>query len=98
MAPVATICARCGQPIVPAGPTLPPTKRRILDAVQRHPGINAERLRDLVWQDDPGGGPECRHTLYVHVNQLNRRLAPAGIAVRAARGGSAGYRIVSVRS
>jgi hypothetical protein len=98
MAVAATICTRCGQPVVPTELALPWTKRRILDAVQRHPGINAERLRDLVWQDDPGGGPECRHALYVHVNQLNRQLASAGIAVRAARSGSAGYRIVSVRS
>ena len=98
MAPAAPICARCGQPVIPAGLALPPTKRRILDAVQQSPGINAEQLRDLVWQDDPNGGPECRHALYAHVNQLNRRLAPFGVAVRASPGGSAGYRIVSVRS
>jgi len=91
MAPAATICPHCGQPVVSTGLTLPPTKRRILDAVRQRPGVDAERLRTLVWQDDPNGGPECRHTLYVHINQLNCRLAVLGIAVR---GGSAGYRIV----
>lgn len=97
MTVVAATCPRCGQPMIPVGLTLPRTKRRILNAVQRRPAITAEELRDLVWQDDPTGGPECRHALYVHINQLNLRLAPFGIAVRAPRGGSDGYRIVSAQ-
>jgi hypothetical protein len=76
---------------------LPPIKRRILDAVRHHPGIDAERLRGVIWADDPNGGPECRHALYVHINQLNKRIAPLGIVVRAAKGGSTGYRVQSVK-
>jgi hypothetical protein len=96
MATAATICPRCGQPTVPAGLTLSPTQRRILSAVQRRPGIGAAHLRDLVWQADPGGGPENRHCLYAHIYELNRRLAAFGVAVRAYPGGSAGYRIVNL--
>src|SRR5215207_7416317 len=83
--PTAT-CPRCGQPIVPEGLSLPPIKRRILDAVQRCPGISAEQLRDVVWATDRNGGPEDRKVLHVHVHQLNRRLAPYGVMVRAPKG------------
>jgi hypothetical protein len=70
---------------------LPPIKQRILDAVRRRPGISSEMLREQVWWDDPAGGPENRKCLHVHVNQLNRQLAPFGIAVRGSRSG--GYRV-----
>ena len=60
---------------------LPPVKRRIDDLVCRHPGIAAERLRELVWIDDPAGGPEDPKVLYVHVSQLNQQLAPYGIEI-----------------
>jgi DNA-binding response OmpR family regulator len=75
--------------------TLPRTKRAILNIVQRRPGISAEELRNLVWADDPAGGPEDRKTIHVHVSQLNKRLAVFGIAVR---GGTGGYRIVPAAS
>lgn len=83
-------CACCGQPTIPPV-ILPPTKRRILDVVRRRPGIDSENLRALVWADDPDGGPESWQCLYVHVHQLNRLLAPHGIAVRGSRSG--GYRM-----
>jgi hypothetical protein len=46
-------CPCCGQPVVPETLPLPPVKRRILEAVRRHPGISAEGLRAGVWADDP---------------------------------------------
>src|SRR5262245_18455467 len=61
------ICQACSQPIVPPVPDLPPIKRRILEIVRRRPGISAEELRSLVW-DDPSSGPECRHTIFVHIS------------------------------
>ena len=86
------VCPRCGQPIVPPVPDLTPLKRRILDTVQRLPGISAEELRGIVW-DDPSGGPECRHTIFVLISQLNRALALHGLTMRSEGGG---YRIRSV--
>jgi hypothetical protein len=85
------ICPTCQQVIPPEGLRLPPIKRRIYDAVQRHPDINAEELRCLVWADDPNGGPEDRKVLHVHVSQLNHLLAPHGVMVRSQGGG---YRIL----
>jgi hypothetical protein len=106
IAPTATVCVRtrvmksrvcvcptCGQPCVPNELELTPTQRRILGAVQRHPGISSEELRGLVWADDPNGGPENPKTIHVHVHLLNDRLAAHGFVVRGS--GSDGYRIVS---
>jgi hypothetical protein len=89
----AKTCPTCGQVIAPKGLHLPPTKERILEAVQHRPGITAEQLRSVVWGHDPNGGPECPHTLYVHIFQLNKLLAPLGFIVRAPKGAGAGYRI-----
>jgi hypothetical protein len=89
-------CPHCGQILVPDDLALPPVKRRILDAVQRRPGIAAEDLRALVWAEDPNGGPENRKVLHVHIYQLNKRLAPLGFVVRAPFGAGAGYRIRGV--
>jgi len=83
------ICLACGQPIVPPVPGLTPLKQRILDAVKRRPGITAEELCATVW-DDPSGGPECRHTIFVHISQLNRSLAELGLTMRSEGGG---YRV-----
>jgi hypothetical protein len=91
--PRATPCPHCGAPIIPAGLRLPPTKARIFEAVRHRPGIAAEDLRAIVWAHDPNGGPECRHTIYAHIAQLNKLLAAYGIAVRAPKGAGAGYRI-----
>ena len=78
-------------------PRLPRVKRRILNAVRRCPGIDAERLRGVVWADDLDGGPENLKTIHVHVYQLNRLLAPHGIIVRAPFGAGAGYRVLRVK-
>lgn len=86
------ICSCCGQIIPPKGLRLPRIKRAIYDAVQKRPGISAEALRSLIW-DGPDGGPECRHTIFVHVAQLNNLLRPHGLCVRSEGGG---YRFRSV--
>jgi len=61
------VCEACGQPIVIPSelPLLTPIQQRIFDLVKRRPGITAEGLRNFVWQNDPNGGPECRHTIFV---------------------------------
>jgi hypothetical protein len=61
---------------------LPRVKRKIYDAVSRYPGITAERLCALVW-DDPSGGPESgRKAVHVHVHGLNKLIARYGVEVR----------------
>jgi hypothetical protein len=93
MAQIPNICSTCGQPIPPTGLRLPKIKARIYELVKRRPGITAQELRDLVWAHDIDGGPECRHTIFVHVAQLNDLLRSHGIRVRSEGGG---YRIRTV--
>jgi hypothetical protein len=83
-------CPGCGRPLPNDGLVLPRVKRRILDLIHHHPGISAERLRDLIWCADPNGGPD-RKTIHVHIHQLNQTLAPFGIEVRGHV--SNGYRV-----
>jgi hypothetical protein len=45
------------------------TERRIYRALQERPR-SAAQLREIVWAN---GGP-CRHTIYVHIGNLNKRL------------------------
>jgi len=78
--------------MVPPVSDLPSIKRRILEIVRRRPGISAAELRSLVW-DDPSSGPERRHTIFVHISQLNRAFALHGLMMRSEGGG---YRIRSV--
>jgi hypothetical protein len=86
-----TCCPGCGRPVPRDDLDLPRIKRRIYDAVSRHPGISAEHLRRLIWADDPNGGPENFKLIHVHVHQLNRRLRPYGIEVRGSVSG--GYHL-----
>jgi hypothetical protein len=91
-----TCCPGCGRPLPRDNLGLPHIKRRIYELVSRHPGISAEHLCELVWADDPSGGPESgRKAIHVHVNQLNRRLAVFGIAVRGSL--TAGYQLRVLR-
>ena len=87
------ICEACGQPVLVRSelPPLTPIQQAIFDIVRKHPGVSAEQLRGLVWQHDPNGGPECRHTIFVHVSLLNKRLAPLGVTIRSQGGG---YQII----
>ena len=87
-------CPCCGQQLIPLDLVLPPTKKCIFDAVRRHPGIDAEALRGLVWAADPDGGPEDRKVLHVHIHQLNQLLRLRGIRVRGSH--SDGYRVVNI--
>ena len=88
-------CPTCGQPVVSNDLILPPIKARIFELVRQRPGIDAETLRTLVWEDDPAGGPEDRKGLHVHVHQLNDLLRVHRIQVRGSRSG--GYRVQPLR-
>lgn len=79
-------CPTCKRPLPPDGLQLSPIKRRILDLVARSGEIPANVLHTALWGSDPNGGPEMK-TLHEHIWQLNRLLAPHGLAVSAGRGG-----------
>lgn len=66
-------------------PQLTHTQQRIYDLVQRRPRTGRE-LHALIWWMHPQDAPP--HTVIkAHVWQLNRKLKPYGLEVRAPRGG-----------
>jgi hypothetical protein len=87
-------CVTCGQPIIPEdGMRLSQTQQRIFDAVRRGGEISPRDLADIVWADDPNGGPDNPCALKAHVFYLNQKLAALGLVVRAGKGAGAVYQI-----
>jgi len=78
-------CPCCGQPI-PPDIHLSPIQRRIYELVKRFPGISRTDLTSRVYADDPTGGPDSDNVISVHAYQINRRLKPHGLILRAVRG------------
>jgi hypothetical protein len=60
------------------------TERRIYFALSQRP-CTAEELREIVWAHDPNGGPESRNAIFVHLGNLNKRLAAVDQLVRIER-------------
>lgn len=58
-----------------------PTEQLIFDAVQERPR-RREELWQLIWGDDPDGGPLTPNALWMHISNLNKKLAPHAQAVR----------------
>jgi hypothetical protein len=53
-------------------------QKAIYDVVSKFAeGIETDRLRDILYRDDPNGGAASK-TLHVQVNQLNKKLAKYG--------------------
>jgi DNA-binding response OmpR family regulator len=73
-------CETCGQPIPPQL-ELTPIQTRIYETLKTS-HRTADQLREIVWADDPDGGPACLKTIHVHISHLNRRLRPYGFVIR----------------
>lgn len=82
---------------------LTPLQRQIVNLVQRagDEGIGSDRLFDLLYSDDPNGGPltgkKCLHVL---VWQTNSALRAVGMAIHCSRGGrgaSGFYRLIQIK-
>jgi hypothetical protein len=77
-------CSACGQALplpFDIGIELSPRRRELLEIVYRagRYGIATERVIELLYGNDPNGGPEnARKTVHIRVCQLNKLLAPRG--------------------
>lgn len=62
---------------------LTPTELRVL-LVLMESRIELDRrsLISAVYADDPTGGPDCEHSIYVHLAKLRRKLAPLGVEIK----------------
>jgi hypothetical protein len=75
-----------------------PVRQRIVDLIANRPdGITRSELIDIVYADDPNGGPDNPNTICVLVHHANAELAPQGFRILPAwRGRGARYRLVRV--
>ena len=85
------VCDKCGQPLprdylfVGSAVVQLKGKRRILyDAVVKAGtrGVGKERLMDLLYGDDPNGGPESASILSSTIRHVNNVLASTGKRIR----------------
>lgn len=89
-----TVCPHCGQTLppvgVPKGLHLSRFAMVIFQSVQKsgENGISSDRLFDRLYSGDPDGGPlSGKKSMWVQVKNLNRKLAPYGLVIRAPNGG-----------
>jgi hypothetical protein len=75
-----------------------PVRQRIVDVIANRPdGITRAELLDVVYGDDPNGGPDNPNTICVLINHANEELAAQGWHIAPARlGRGARYRLVRI--
>ncbi len=75
-----------------------PVRQRIVDIVANRPdGITRGELLDVVYADDPNGGPENPNTVSVLIHCANQQLAQQGYRIESAwRGRGGRYCLVKV--
>lgn len=89
----AKVCPYCGSGVAleyPDGLDLPPIRFKIFETVRRSGsrGIMPESLEEIVYADDPNGGPlGARKSIQVSISVLNKTLVSWGLRIRSgARG------------
>ena len=89
------MCKCCGHPLpsdaVEQG--LSPLEIRIYRAVKRagQAGITVPDLTEIVYNDDPNGGPESTNTIAVMKIRLNKKLASRKLVIHSTLGRGALY-------
>lgn len=94
-------CPCCGAPVriepwEAALEDLTPMQRRIAEAVAKRPGLRRAELTDLVYAQDPDGGPmTADSSVASQISRMNQRLGRHGFRIASRHGG--GYLGYSVR-
>lgn len=97
-----TTCKCCGQTLptpYPKGVRLPKVQLAIFEAIRKagKHGIARARVREVVYADDPEGGPEFDNVISVHVQRINKALNPAGLKIQSSRGrGNSCYKLLEI--
>lgn len=94
-----TVCPCCKRPFPPSIAVQGRIRQRLVDLVAGRPdGITSSELMDLLYADDPNGGPENPVVVRSHVYQANKGLAQHGYTIKAHHPGSgARYKLVELR-
>jgi hypothetical protein len=92
------ICSCCHRPFPPRLFVTGSRRRHLVDAVLAHPdGITSDRIADLIYADDPNGGPEhARRSIWVMINFANKQLAAQGYTIKSTGGPGATYRLLKI--
>ena len=92
------LCPTCRRPYPPRLVVHGPVRQRIVNLVASRPdGITRGELLDLVYADEPNGGPDNPNTISVLIKHANEELAAQGFCIEPAwLGPGARYRLVRV--
>ena len=92
------LCPTCHRPFPPRLAVHGPVRQRIVDVIADRPdGITRVELLDLVYADDPSGGPDNTNTICVLIKHANEELAAQGWHIEPAwLGRGARYHLVRV--
>jgi hypothetical protein len=93
-------CGGAGKISLNVPEALPGMERVIFETIAKSQaaGASTDTLVDKVYGHRSDGGPDfARKAIHVRIWRINKRLAPAGLAVRSDNcGASSVYRVVSV--
>ena len=92
------LCPTCRRPYPPRLIVHGPVRQRIVNLVASRPdGITRGELLDLVYADEPNGGPDNPNTISVLIKHANEELVAQGFRIEPAwLGRGARYRLVRV--
>jgi hypothetical protein len=91
-------CPTCHRPFPPRLAVHGPVRQRIVDLIANRPdGITRGEILDVVYADDPNGGPGNPNTVSVLIKHANEELAAQGWHIAPAwLGRGARYRLVRI--
>ena len=93
-------CAGAGKISLDVPEALPGLERLIFETVAKSKtaGTSTDALVDAIYGHRADGGPDfAKKAIHVRIWRINKRLAPAGLAVRSDNcGASSVYRVVSI--
>jgi hypothetical protein len=95
----ARICPACQRPFPPPLIVRGPIRQRLIEILLNRPdGVALSELVDLIYSDDPAGGPlTARNSLNVIAHRANKQLSEQGYRIESTwRGRGARYRLVRI--
>lgn len=92
------ICACCGHPLPDESveADLSPAQARMFKIIKRagSGGIAVKDIMDILYANDPSGGPDSRNIICVMAKNMRKRLELAGLTIAATRGPGSKYFLI----
>jgi hypothetical protein len=93
-----SICPHCGRPMIPRSSRFPHVRgfrrSRLVELIADRPGIDGRTLLNLLYADDPSGGPLTIKIISVLVYYARKQLKHDGYKIESSVGRGGGYRVV----